>query len=96
MKRFTSTFAPLSQLNVEILSNPSSVSALFLGRYTASSDSSLMRFAGVFAVPLGIFMAGRSEITLGFIGASVLFLPLFIFLPKLIQEAMKADADAGH
>jgi hypothetical protein len=50
--------------------------------------------AGVFAVPLGIFMAGRTEITLAFIGAAVLFLPLFVFLPKLIQHAMKADADA--
>jgi hypothetical protein len=51
--------------------------------------------AGVFAVPLGIFLAGRAEITLAFIGASVLFLPLFVFLPKLIQRAMKADADAA-
>ena len=50
--------------------------------------------AGVFAVPLGIFLAGRAEITLAFIGAAVLFLPLFVFLPKLIQQAMKADADA--
>jgi hypothetical protein len=51
--------------------------------------------AGVFAVPLGIFMAGRAEITLAFIGAAVLFLPLFVFLPKLIQKAMKADTDAA-
>jgi hypothetical protein len=50
--------------------------------------------AGVFAVPLGIFMAGRTEITLAFIGGAVLFLPLFVFLPKLIQRAMKADAAA--
>jgi hypothetical protein len=39
-------------------------------------------------------MAGRTEISLAFIGAAVLFLPLFVFLPKLIQRAMKADADA--
>jgi len=51
--------------------------------------------AGVFAVPLGIFMAGRTEISLAFIGGAVLFLPLFVFLPKLIQRAMKADADAA-
>ena len=51
--------------------------------------------AGVFAIPLGIFLAGRAEITLAFIGAAVLFLPLFVFLPKLIQRAMKADADAA-
>ena len=51
--------------------------------------------AGVFAVPLGIFLAGRAEITLAFIGAAVLFLPLFVFLPKLIRWAMKADVDAA-
>ena len=51
--------------------------------------------AGVFAVPLGIFMAGRTEMSLAFIGAAVLFLPLFVFLPKLIQQAMKADTDAA-
>jgi hypothetical protein len=51
--------------------------------------------AGVFAVPVGIYMAGRAEITLAFIGAAVLFLPLFVFLPKLIQQAMKADTDAA-
>jgi hypothetical protein len=51
--------------------------------------------AGMFAVPLGIFLAGRAEITLAFIGAAVLFLPLFVFLPKLIQRGMKADADAA-
>jgi hypothetical protein len=51
--------------------------------------------AGVFAVPAGIFLADRAEITLAFIGAAVLFLPLFIFLPKLIQRAMKADTDAA-
>jgi hypothetical protein len=31
---------------------------------------------------------------LAFIAAAVLFLPLFVFLPKLIQRAMKADTDA--
>jgi hypothetical protein len=51
--------------------------------------------AGVFAVPLGLFMAGRAEITLAFIGAAVLFLPLFVFLPKLIQRAMKGDAEVA-
>jgi len=28
-----------------------------------------------------------------FIGAAVLFLPLFVILPKLIQRGMKADTD---
>jgi len=50
--------------------------------------------AGMFAVPFGIFLAGRAEITLAFIAAAVLFLPLFVLLPKLIQRAMKADPDA--
>jgi len=51
--------------------------------------------ANLFAIPVGIFLAGRAEVTLAFIGASVLFLPLFVFLPKLIQRAMKADVDAA-
>ena len=51
--------------------------------------------AGVFALPLGIFLAGRAEITLAFVGAAVLFLPLFVFLPKLLQRAMKTDTDAA-
>ena len=50
--------------------------------------------AGVFAVPVGIFLAGWAEISLAFISAAVLFLPLFVFLPKLMQWAMKADTDA--
>jgi len=51
--------------------------------------------AGVFAIPAGIFLAGRAEITLAFIGAAVLFLPLFVFMPKLIQHCMKADTEAA-
>ena len=50
--------------------------------------------AGVFVVPLGCWFAGRAEISLAFISAAILFLPLFVFLPKLIQRAMKADTDA--
>jgi hypothetical protein len=50
--------------------------------------------AGMFAVPVGIFLAGRAEISLAFIGAAVLFLPLFVFLPKLMQKGMKADTEA--
>ena len=48
--------------------------------------------AVLFAVPLGIYLVTRAEISLAFIGAAVLFLPLFVFLPKLMQRAMKADA----
>jgi len=50
--------------------------------------------AGSIAVPAGIFLAGRSEISLAFIGAAILFLPLFVFLPKLMQKGMKADTEA--
>ncbi len=35
-----------------------------------------------------------AEISLVFIGATALFLPFFVFMPKLIQRAMKADVDA--
>jgi hypothetical protein len=51
--------------------------------------------AGSIAVPVGIWCAGQTEISLAFISAAVLFLPLFVFLPKLIQRAMKADTDAA-
>jgi len=47
--------------------------------------------AGTFAVPVGIFLAGKAEITLAFIGAAVVFLPFFVFLPMFIRWAMKAD-----
>jgi len=50
--------------------------------------------AATFSVPLGIFLSGMTEITLAFISAAVLFLPLFVFLPKVIQRGMKADTDA--
>lgn len=50
--------------------------------------------AGVFTVPLGCWFAGQTGIILAFICAAILFLPLFVFLPKLIQRAMKADTDA--
>jgi hypothetical protein len=50
--------------------------------------------AGSIAIPAGIWFAEQTEISLAFIGAAVLFLPLFVFLPKLVQCAMKADADA--
>jgi hypothetical protein len=50
--------------------------------------------AGIIAVPVGIFFAGRTEISLAFISAVILFLPLFVFLPKLIQWAMKEDTNA--
>jgi len=51
--------------------------------------------AGSIAVPAGIWFAGQTEISLAFIGAAVLFLPLFVFLPKLMQHCMKADTEAA-
>jgi hypothetical protein len=50
--------------------------------------------AGSIVVPAGIWFAGQTEISLAFIGAAVLFLPLFVFMPKLMQYGMKADTEA--
>ena len=50
--------------------------------------------AGIIAVPSGIWFAGRTELSLAFIGTAVLFLPLFVFLPKLIRQAMAIDTAA--
>ncbi|MGD0079822.1 MAG: hypothetical protein ABSB80_04130 [Methanoregula sp.] len=50
--------------------------------------------AGIIAVPAGIWFAGRTELPLAFIGAAVLFLPLFVFLPRLVRYVMNADTDA--
>jgi hypothetical protein len=51
--------------------------------------------AGIFAVPLGIFLAGRAEITLGFTGSALLLLALFIFLPKIFRKRMGEVTDAA-
>jgi hypothetical protein len=51
--------------------------------------------AGIFAVPLGIWLAGRTDPALAVAGAGILFLPLFVFLPKAIKWAAKADVDAA-
>lgn len=50
--------------------------------------------AGMFAVPAGIYLAARADASLAFIGAAVLFLPLFVFLPKLIRRAIQVDVDS--
>jgi hypothetical protein len=50
--------------------------------------------AACIAVPAGLWFAGRADPLLAFIGTAILFLPLFIFLPKLIRHAMGADTDA--
>jgi hypothetical protein len=46
------------------------------------------------AVPAGFWFAGITALPLAFIGTAVLFLPLFVFLPRVIRYAMKADTDA--
>ena len=46
------------------------------------------------AVPAGFWFAGITALPLAVIGAAVLFLPLFVFLPRIIRYAMKADTDA--
>jgi hypothetical protein len=46
------------------------------------------------AVPAFFWFAGITALPLAFIGAAVLFLPLFVFIPRLIRYAMKADTDA--
>ncbi len=51
--------------------------------------------AGLFAVPSGFWLAGRTDPALAVIGAGTLFLPLFVFLPKVIRWAAKADVDAA-
>jgi hypothetical protein len=42
--------------------------------------------AGSIAVPAGIWFAGKTGISFAFIGAAILFLPLFVFLQKLMQQ----------
>ena len=46
------------------------------------------------AVPAFFWFAGVTALPLAAIGAAVVFLPVFVFLPKLIRYAMKADTDA--
>ena len=51
--------------------------------------------AGIIAVPVGIFLAGQTEITLAFTGSALLFLALFVFLPKIIRKEMGTETDAA-
>jgi len=51
--------------------------------------------AGVFAAPLGMFLAEKADPALAFTGAALLFLVLFVFLPKIIRHGMREDADAA-
>ena len=49
--------------------------------------------AGIFSVPLGMLLCIRGETAAAFTGAAMIFLILFIFLPKLIRLAMKTDTE---
>jgi hypothetical protein len=49
--------------------------------------------AGIFAVPAGIILDAGAGKAFAFTGAAMIFLLLFIFLPKLIRQAMKADTE---
>jgi hypothetical protein len=46
------------------------------------------------AIPAGFWFAGITALPLAFIGAGILFLPIFVFLPRIIRYAMRADTDA--
>jgi len=46
------------------------------------------------AIPAFFWFAGLTVLPLACIGAAVLFLPLFVFLPRLIRSAMNVDTDA--
>jgi hypothetical protein len=51
-------------------------------------------FACDYCSPDRILHGVPDRLHLAFIGAAVLYLPLFVFLPKLIQRATRADTDA--
>jgi hypothetical protein len=42
-------------------------------------------------VPVGVFLDTKAGTSTAFTGAAMIFLLLFIFLPKLIRQAMKTD-----
>jgi hypothetical protein len=51
--------------------------------------------AATIAVPAGMLFLERAASPLAVIGAAVIFLPLFIFLPKLIRQARQIDTEAA-
>jgi hypothetical protein len=50
--------------------------------------------AATIAVPAGVFFAQKAAAPLAVIGGVIIFLPLFVFLPKILRLAMKADTEA--
>ena len=49
--------------------------------------------AGICVVPVGILLNARAGAAFAFTGAAMIFQLLFIFLPKLIRQAMKTDTE---
>jgi hypothetical protein len=49
--------------------------------------------AGAITVPLGMFLAEKTGSLLSFTIAAMLFLLLFVFLPKLIRQGMMTDTE---
>jgi hypothetical protein len=49
--------------------------------------------AGIFAVPAGFCLDTKAGTAFAFTGVAIIFLLLFIFLPKLIRQAMKTDTE---
>jgi hypothetical protein len=49
--------------------------------------------AGIFAVPAGMSLDAGAGTATAFTGAAMIFLLLFIFLPRLIRQAMKTDTE---
>ncbi|MFA6226827.1 MAG: hypothetical protein WC620_11820 [Methanoregula sp.] len=48
----------------------------------------------IFSITVGLCLAARTEITLAFMGAAMVFLPLFVFLPGIIRQGIHADMGA--
>lgn len=63
-------------------------SCFWFGEVAASAA-----LAGIFAVPLGMILGLRGGTPAAFTGAAMIFLVLFVFLPKLIRKAMQADTE---
>lgn len=49
--------------------------------------------AGLLAIPLGVYLAGKTALPLAITGSALIFLTLFVYLPKLIRSAMKTDTE---
>ncbi len=55
--------------------------------------ASAAALAGAITVPLGMFLAEKTGSLLSFTIAAMLFLLLFVFLPKLIRQGMMTDTE---